>query len=257
LDELKALETSAGRPLNAHEKKQLEELERDVKAVRKARETLGDKAPVFGGDRGGKEGGGRHHGEVLGKRRREGRNAAEAEDEDSDDAVPEDVRNIPMPTDEPPPIPQEFLDKYRRRRGGGGALGNPNLMPLGDNAKVDLMLPQKPDVAPTPAQAQTVYEAKPIIRDLRKEAVSAFMPTAVQRKIQARKGEGRLLEPEEVEKLEREGYGGVGEGDGAGEKVREAHDEHDEAERELEEEAEKFRREMRHVQMEEVEDEDV
>jgi hypothetical protein len=255
LDELKVLEASAGRPLNAHEKKQLEELERDVKAVRKAREILGDRAPVFGGVRGGREGGVRHRGEVLGKRRRDPGNAAEAEDEDSDDAVPEDVRNIPMPTDEPPPIPQEYLDKYRRRRRGGGASDNPNLMPLGDGAKVDLTLPRKPDVTPTPSQTQTVYEAKPVIRNLQKEAVSAFMPTAVQRKIQAQKGEGRLLEPEEVEKLEREGYGSVGGKEGVKEAM-EAREGLDEAERHLEEEAERFRREMRHVQMEEVEDED-
>lgn len=54
--------------------------------------------------------------------------------------------------------------------------------------------------------AQTVYEAKPVIRDLKKEAVSAFMPTAVRMKMEKSKGQGGLMEPDEADRLEREGY---------------------------------------------------
>lgn len=57
-----------------------------------------------------------------------------------------------------------------------------------------------------PIAPQTVYEAKPVLRDLRQEAVSAFIPAAVQRKLNKGRGQGGLLEPEEADRLEREGY---------------------------------------------------
>lgn len=165
-----------------------------MRAVKKARETLGDKAPTFGrgpprdGDRG-----------VLGKRRRD---AEDASSSDSD--VPEDVKSIPMPRDTPPPIPKEILDKwYAKRR----EKRNANLEPLGERS-------DRRETEPTPAvEAKTVYEAKPIVRDLRKEAVSAFVPTAVKMKLDKGKGQGGLIEPEEADRLEREGYmrtGGAG-----------------------------------------------
>lgn len=47
LDDLKAIESGGGN-LNNHEKTVLEGLEKDIKAVRKARETLGDAAPKLG-----------------------------------------------------------------------------------------------------------------------------------------------------------------------------------------------------------------
>ena len=66
-------------------------------------------------------------------------------------------------------------------------------------------LPAKPAVA-APA-AQTVYVSAPQIRNLQKEAVSRFVPTAVAQKIAAAKGAGgRLVEPEEADRLEKEGY---------------------------------------------------
>lgn len=55
-------------------------------------------------------------------------------------------------------------------------------------------------------EAKTTYEAKPIVRDLRQEAVSAFVPAAVQMKMNKGRGQGGLMEPEEADKLEREGY---------------------------------------------------
>ncbi|KAI4240124.1 MAG: hypothetical protein L6R42_011582, partial [Xanthoria sp. 1 TBL-2021] len=95
----------------------------------------------------------------------------------------------------------------------------------------------------------------------------AFMPAVVARKVQAVKGGGgRLLEEEEVERLEREGYLGVGKGAGgessggkggmvvgAAPKVGERVGDDDEKKR-LEEKEERFRREVR---MEEVSDEDL
>lgn len=47
-----------------------------------------------------------------------------------------------------------------------------------------------------------------MVRDLRKEAVSKFVPAAVQRKLDARNGVGgQLLEEDDLEMLEKEGYG--------------------------------------------------
>ena len=68
----------------------------------------------------------------------------------------------------------------------------------------DLDLPPKPA-----ASVQKVYESAPQVRDLRKEATQRFMPSVVKRKIDASKGKGRLLEEDEMERLEKEGYGGT------------------------------------------------
>ena len=179
--------------------------------MRKARETLGDAAPKFGsglreggrggfgGDRGGRGGG------VLGKRRRD-----DVESSDSD--VPDDVKSIPMPRDTPPPIAKEVLDKWyqtrrerlglNRDRDNAGRGTNANTTPLGDNGR------RIGGAGPTqipPVEVKTVYEAKPIIRDLRKEAVS-FVPAAVRVKMEKGKGVGGLVEPEEADRLEKEGY---------------------------------------------------
>jgi hypothetical protein len=194
-------------------------LERDLKAIRKARETLGDAAPKFGrgddggrGDfsgRGGRDGG--RGGGVLGKRRRDG-------EESSDSDVPEDVKSIPMPRDTPPPIPKEVLDRWyqaRRERMGqnrdNGRGTNANMTPLGANDRRVGFGDGKGRVerqGSTPApmvEAKTVYESKPVIRDLRKEAVS-FVPAAVRVKLDKGKGVGGLVEPEEADRLEKAGY---------------------------------------------------
>lgn len=73
-----------------------------------------------------------------------------------------------------------------------------------DTQTPDLSLPPKP--APV---VQKVYESAPQVRDLRKEATQRFVPSVVKRKLDATKGKGRLLEEEEIEMLEREGYGGA------------------------------------------------
>ncbi|RYP49040.1 hypothetical protein DL768_005180 [Monosporascus sp. mg162] len=189
IDDLKQITASGGK-LTKHEESVLENLERDLKSVLKAREALGDRAPIFGrgGPRQGQQGNG-----VLGKRRRDG-------DDSSDSDVPDDVKNIPMPRDTPPPIPKEVLDQwYAKRR----ANRNANDTPLGQR---DGGTPQQQGGTPAPVESKTVYEAKPVVRDLKKEAVSAFMPTAVMMKMQKGSGKGGLMEPEEADRLEKEGY---------------------------------------------------
>lgn len=158
-----------------------------------------------------------------------------------------------------------------------------------DTHTPDLSLPPKPVAA-----VQKVYESAPQVRDLRKEATQKFVPSTVKRKIDASKGKGKLLEEEEVERLEKEGYGATAGGvmGGAGAKPlgkrapivnpapifdEGAGGERDdrqlsEAQRRLEEEEEMFAREMamgeeeedgygnepqRRVTMEDVEDEDL
>lgn len=202
IDDLKKI-TDGGGKLSRHEEQVLEGLEKEIRAVKKARDTLGDKAPTFG--RGGgwnKDGDPRRGGSnVLGKRRRD------AEDADtSDEDVPEEVRRIPMPRDTPPPIPKEVLDGwYARRRAqraardgerqGGGRSNN------SDNRKKEGEEKVKPVV-----ESRTVYEAKPVTRNLQKEAVAAFVPSAVKSKLTKGSGQGGLMEPEEADALERQGY---------------------------------------------------
>ncbi|KAK7757644.1 hypothetical protein SLS62_000020 [Diatrype stigma] len=205
IDDLKQVTASGGK-LTKHEESVLEGLERDLKSVIKAREALGDRAPTFG-----RGGGPRHEGRgngVLGKRRRD-----HGDDSSDDGDVPDDVKNIPMPRDTPPPIPKEVLDKwYAKRRASRNASTNANDTPLGqregqasgqeDRTKT----PAAPPPPAAPVEAKTVYEAKPVVRDLKKEAVSAFMPAAVRAKMQKSSGQGGLMEPEEADRLEEEGY---------------------------------------------------
>ncbi|KAF9738088.1 hypothetical protein PMIN03_001821 [Paraphaeosphaeria minitans] len=176
IDALKdAEQTGALRP---HERTRLNELEKDLAAVNKARTALGEKAPQFkpereqrdqrdgGGGRGGRGG-------VLGKRSRDGgrRGHGHGNGEDSSD-TDADVRRIPMPRDTPPPIPKRYW---------------------GDAPQEE----KKPTL---------VYEAAPQVRDFKKEVTSRFMPAAVAQKLKLAKGEGRLLEPDEFDKLQQEGY---------------------------------------------------
>ncbi|PBP22385.1 tetracycline transporter [Diplocarpon rosae] len=90
-------------------------------------------------------------------------------------------------------------------------------------------------------QAKTVYEAKPAIRDLRKEATS-FVPAAVRMKLDKARGVGGLVEPEEADVLERAGYLGK---TASGERESKGRVEDSTA-----------RTGARTIQMEEVEDED-
>ncbi|ETN40341.1 uncharacterized protein HMPREF1541_04618 [Cyphellophora europaea CBS 101466] len=257
IDDLKALESSG--EIKPREKTILEDLERDLRAVRKAREALGDKAPQYGGgnrpprrDDGASE-------SVLGKRQHNGQrippNRRQNENESETD---EDVRRIPMPEDTPPPVPRQ-----QRRYFGSETEAS-----------------YSPHPAAPVIETKTTYSAAPQLRDLKKEATSRFVPDIVRRKQDAVKGHGALVEPEEMDRLEAQGYYGQKAPEKeADQKPAEAED--NEEVRRLAEEEARFERELaagmkdetpeheaqklaptgpahtnRHVEIEEVEDED-
>ncbi|KAF7114826.1 hypothetical protein CNMCM5793_000365 [Aspergillus hiratsukae] len=238
INELKEMEES-GQKLRPREKQILEALERDLRAVQKAREALGDNAPTFASEhRRGPPGGHRDHGDgVLGKRRRDDHRRFEPESDSTE--TDEDVRRIPMPRDTPPPIPRQ----YQRRRGPDADVNQ-------DSARGPHPLPSKPAVV----EPKTVYEAKPEIRNLRQEAVSKFVPAAVRVKQESIKGRGKLLEPEEMDRLEKAGYSASSAEPKGG--VDSALPAADDIEQKLLQEEERFNRELRTVQVEEVEDEE-
>jgi hypothetical protein len=274
--------------------------------VKKAREVRPDLVPQGGrgreGDRGRGGGGG-----VLGKRSRDGGmgRGAEGEGEGEGESSETDasVRRIPMPRDTPPPVPRP-RPHHQHPHPHSRSSTNANTTPLGPGreglqergegtslqegaGKPDLSLPAKPveggrvgGVESGRRGGRVVYEAKPQVRDLRKEAIR-FLPGVVRGKIERGRGVGRLIGEEEVEGLERGGYavggvvsgGGLGGGVGGGQgamRVDAAPEVRDERRRLLEEE-ERFAREMaeaeqeedggegggRGVTMEEVEDEDL
>lgn len=225
INDLKGVEES-GQKLRPRDKEILEALEKDLRGVLKAREALGEKAPRFDPGRsqgqGQGQGQGRRGGDgILGKRQRGSDDTRMPRDSESSE-TDEDVRRIPMPRDTPPPLPQT-------RRHGHGQSGASGPHPL----------PSRP----TPvAQARTVYEAKPEIRDLRQEATNKFIPAAVRMKQQSIRGQGKLLEPEEMDRLEKAGYNAGPEAQAGVQS--------------LEEEEERFNKDLRSVQMEEVEDEE-
>ncbi|PHH66358.1 hypothetical protein CDD81_7413 [Ophiocordyceps australis] len=199
IDDLKAI-TSNGATLSRHEEQVLNGLEKELKAVTRARTALGERAPTFssGGRRDESRSG------VLGKRRRDSRDASSSSEED----VPQDVRSIPMPRDTPPPIAREVLDQWyarRRARRNMNRNGTETRQEARMDAGTDTAI-KGPTVSTGASEAKTVYEAKPVIRDLQKEAVSALVPASVQAKMMRGRGQGGLIEPEEADQLEKEGY---------------------------------------------------
>ena len=294
ISDLHALKESSGGRLSARDQKQLEELERDVARVKKARESLGEQAPQFGSRRGreGEQGGdrgarggraGRASYGGLGKRYRDD------EEEDDSEETDEDVRRIPWPKDTPPPIPRPAHRSQKQREQQRSEGTSANREPLGAerypgrNATdkdvalgvPDTSLPVKPPSAAAPT-VKTTYESKAQVRDLRKEATARFVPSAVKRKIDATKGVGgRLLEEEEVAQLEKEGYGQLEKGDKMGKEVVDAvsavgNGRAEEEKRRFEDEEEAFQRALekeieeddvvdraRKVEIEEVRDEDL
>lgn len=229
INELKQMQES-GQKLRPREQQILEALEKDLRSVQKAREALGDKAPKFN-ERGGDGLRGQGDG-VLGKRRRDDRDNRFGQESDSSE-TDEEVRRIPMPRDTPPPIPRQ----YQKRDAG-----------LAESVRGPHALPNKPPVT----ESKTVYEAKPEIKDLRREAINKFVPAAVRVKQESIRGQGKLLEPEEMDRLEKAGYqAGSAEGQSTG------NPDYDEQRRRiLEEEERRFNQELLSVQIEEVEDEE-
>lgn len=235
----------SGQKLRPRDKELLEALEKDLRGVLKAREALGDKAPRFDhGGRGGHQGDGARRGGgdgVLGKRRRGSDETRMPRDSDSSD-TDEDVRRIPMPRDTPPPIPRQHQHQHQRRRDVN--------VPSEQNAERSgpHPLPSRPTAAPA---ARTVYEAKPQIRDLRQEATKKFVPAAVRMKQQSIKGQGKLLEPEEMDKLEKAGYNA-----GPAPEAQAGDSPQEDWMLTLEEEERRLNEESKSVQIEEVEDEE-
>lgn len=185
IHDLKELETRG--TLRPKDKETLSQLERDLKGVRRARETLGDSAPKFSSNENRDRGGvdvrqeQRERRQLLGKRAR-----GEDRGDGESDTDPE-VRSIPMPRDTPPPIPRQPLRDPQ--------IGS-------DGRRMPHALPARPEA---PAPPQTIYSSAPQLRDLKKEAVR-FMPSVVAQQKNRVKGQGRLLEPEEAERLEKAGY---------------------------------------------------
>lgn len=281
---LKSLQESQGGKLGPQEKKALEDAERDLVRVRKARETVG----VKGGPPGLNEGGGRGRGaggQGLGvkrlRREMEGKSKGEREseekEEEADEETDEDVRRIPMPRDTPPPIPRR---PYIHPASTSAPASNANLEPIGparlppssytpgDTTTTTTTTSQSPASAPAPAPAPPpqpaaikIYESAPQVRDLRKEAVASFVPEAVRRKLDAVRGKGKLLEEDELRELEKGGYTNVISGGGAtsatGGEMKKKDRGDEKEEEEFRKEEERFEREVRMVAgVEDVDDED-
>jgi hypothetical protein len=136
---------------------------------------------------------------VLGKRRRH------ADLESTDEDVPDDVKQIPMPRDTPPPISKSVMDAWWARRRARRQAEQDEDGDGATRAEGEGGDKKKGSATPQP-ESKTVYEAKPQVRDLHKEAVSAFVPSVVRAKMVKGKGQGGLLEPEEADRLEKEGY---------------------------------------------------
>ena len=132
---------------------------------------------------------------------------------------------------------------------GGGASGA-NAIELGNGngtgERQIHTLPQKMEpvkVVPVPT-SQAVYESKPVLRDLRREA-AAFVPVAVKAAAVARKrGVGEAGGGGIVPVVSVVGEKGLGQGDQVGD-----------LDRQLREEEERWRRETKKVTIEDVEDE--
>jgi WW domain binding protein 11 len=255
IDALQAERDSNAGKLRPRDKETLERLEREVGAVRKARERLGVKEDENENNRNENDGrrpwrDDRGDGGVLGKRGRDGQRIRQQRESSSE--TDEDVKDIPMPKDDEnmPPIPRRRPNRHAQTNG--------------------------PNVTAAPAApAQTVYSSEPQVRNLQKEATARFMPAAVANKLAAVKGTGgRLLEPEEADALEQSGYRAGKVQDPAAEARHAAEKAAEEAEKEveyrlmaleeeigeaqtLEEEEQRFRREVRRVEIEDVEDEDL
>ena len=199
IDDLKALEESGG--IKPREKQILQELEKDIRAVKKARDALGAKAVPYS-DQGAQNegaGGSRQSSSILGKRPWDGERIPRKVrdlDPSSGSETDESVRGIPMPKDTPPPIPRRVKEVK------------------GTGANEETMITNRLETRPSgnvanmsgPVQQQTTYASGPQLRNLQKEAVERFVPSVVQKKQAAVSGAGSLIEPEEFDKLQEDGY---------------------------------------------------
>ena len=216
--------------LRPKDKQTLETLRKDVAAIKRAREKLGirgdDRGFVGDGDGGvaGKkrkwsgDGGGtgdrrRDGGDRRGWKEFEGRGKrmglSEDDGSDSGFSTDESVRRIPMPRDTPPPVPAaQRRSKHHHHCNGRGRAVTEEARGGDTDGRTPAIakgLTRDGEAASVP-QAKTVYEAAPAVRDLRKEATSKFIPSAVKGKLDLAQGKGRLLEEDEVVLLSKSGY---------------------------------------------------
>lgn len=218
IDDLKALEASG--EIKPREKTILADLERDLKAIHKARTALGDKAPQYGNRQPPRTEGGA--GSILGKRQHNGERVPPRRRDENESETDEDVRRIPMPEDTPPPMPREHRRYFNQNQHKDGATTQPSIPAV---------------------EVKTTYSAAPQIRDLKKEATSKFVPDVVRRKHAAVSGQGGLLEPEELDRLEAQGYYGNRKAPEPEQKADEPMEDDTDARRLAEEEA-RFEREL-------------
>ena len=192
-------------------------------------------------------------GEGLGKRRRL---RYESHDADASSETDGSVSQIPMPQDTPPPIPPRWHWRVGRQRSGQvGTTNNANTNPLreargGVDREPYALLP-RPEVK---AQAQTVYESKAQVKDLRRKAVEMFTPAVVQRKLGSKSLDGSVGL---VDGTKTEVYGfstaiGI---EGTSTSGRQASSTSRTSKAiELGAEEERFEKELRRMQMEEIQD---
>ncbi|CUS13871.1 unnamed protein product [Tuber aestivum] len=187
IDELTAIEESGGQ-MSSGDRKLLEELQRDLSAVKKAKQALGEKVPEqragakrSAGDMEKDEKRAPRPPQQYHPHHRRGEGCPDESDSDSGESTSSSVRDIPMPPGTPPPLQTKAW-------------------PRGPRTVHEL--PEKPVTAPV----RTTYSAAPILRDLRKEA-AVFVPAAVERKMLVEKATGGEEDGEkEEEEEEEEGF---------------------------------------------------
>ncbi|KAJ6261610.1 hypothetical protein Dda_4280 [Drechslerella dactyloides] len=186
IDELRGKDDK-GLALSAHEKKTLEDLERDLKGVKRAREALGlpleqekrghdaDRGGFRGRGRGRGGGGGGGHERRLAYGRRDG--TGDDDGDDSDASTASSVATISLPAG-PPPLLQLQIGRKETGQLAAHLTGLP-AKPSESSASAS----QQPGAA---QPVVTTYSSAPVMRDLKKEA-AVFTPAAVhrQKKVQA------------------------------------------------------------------------
>lgn len=233
--------------LNPRDVARLEGLRKELKAVERAREALGVKTEGGSGGRPPRDATRTRRGDderTHGDRRpRDGRGRKRGYPSDDESETDEDVRSIPMPRDTPPPLPPSTTRRHQHHQ----------------------QQRQQQEAKPV----QKTYSSAPVLRDLQAEATK-FLPAAVAQKLAKSKAQtshtGRLMEPEELDRLEEEGKADAARAAeemekeaaykmmNAQEQQRQQRGRGAVDQKTLDEEAARFEREIRAVQVEDVSD---
>ena len=230
IDELRARQNRQGGELKPHERARLSQLEKDATAISKARDKLGDKAPAFRGYGGGKGGAkdgqnrdgadqrgavGTNNDSVLGKRDRDGnlphqpgapeKDVDALEPDELSSATDDDVAGIPMPLGTPPPPSPRVRPADDHYVAWNGYCVLQSAVPLLEE-RLKQEQHASPPEAPEAKKTKLVHSADAQLRNLPAES-RKFVPAGVATKMRAAQSQGnQLLEPEEADKLERQGY---------------------------------------------------